>query len=364
MANVATQQPDGLLLSEPTMFRNKFINGGMSIDQRGNGAGVTITSSTFMADRWYSINSSGGGTLTGSIVANTSTSNSKAVRLTATAAATSVSGSNYWHGINQAIEGFNVADLVGKDVTISFKFKAAISGTYPVAIRGAGTTNSYVTTIAYTGAGTTQSFTITLNLQSSSFTEVGNGLGLAFTVGFVNTSTYQTSTLNAWQAGNKLSTTSDTNWWGTNGNYIEIGDVQLERGITATPYETKMYSTELELCRRYYYRMNSSDANGTAFRFAAGPVTTSTAGQGVIILPVPMRVIPTISTTGTAANYAVYNGVAITACNAVPTLDAAGCSFESITINATVASGLTAGQGCAIIANSNNTAFLAFSSEL
>jgi hypothetical protein len=124
---------------------------------------------------------------------------------------------------------------------------------------------------------------------------VGSGAGLYLTIGFVNTASFQTATLNAWQAGGKFSTTSDVTWWLTNGNYIEAGDIQLEQGIIATPFEVRPYGTELSLCYRYFYRTVTPVQSAGASASAANWVMTF-----VEFFPVPMRT-DTPSEVGTPA---------------------------------------------------------------
>jgi hypothetical protein len=74
-----------------------------------------------------------------------------------------------------------------------------------------------------------------------------------------------------------------------------------------------------------------------------------------------MRTAPTsIDVTGTAADYEVRHQNTVTACSAVPTLlDAAS---NSVTIRMTVASGLTAGQGCQ--GRTTTSGFIGWSAEL
>ena len=75
-----------------------------------------------------------------------------------------------------------------------------------------------------------------------------------------------------------------------------------------------------------------------------------------------MRIAPTsIEQSGTAADYSVRHGVSITNCSAVPSFYVA--STNSGTVQLTVASGLTAGQGSNLRAVTTS-GFLAWSTEL
>jgi hypothetical protein len=80
-------------------------------------------------------------------------------------------------------------------------------------------------------------------------------------------------------------------------------------------------------------------------------------------LPVEMRTTPSLTTTGTASNYSIYSANVITACSAVPSINATSNKLTAH-MNWTVASGLTAGRAAQCVANANNTAYLLFTAEL
>jgi hypothetical protein len=74
-----------------------------------------------------------------------------------------------------------------------------------------------------------------------------------------------------------------------------------------------------------------------------------------------MRAIPSVETTGTAANYVVrYTGSSV-ALTAVPSLEVANA--QQIRFACTVASGLTAGQGVALV-GIDSTIYLGLNAEL
>lgn len=99
--------------------------------------------------------------------------------------------------------------------------------------------------------------------------------------------------------GNFISVRFDTN----NGENVvlDIANVQLELGSTATDFEHRSYGEELALCQRYYY--TNKDASEGYFR--SGYVGSSATGnRESLMLPVTMRAIPTIATVNT---YALLN---------------------------------------------------------
>jgi hypothetical protein len=139
------------------------------------------------------------------------------------------------------------------------------------------------------------------------------------------------------------------------------GFVQLEAGPVATPFRRNANSLQGELaaCQRYYYRITADVLNS---RFGNGHNLTTTVGSILTFFPVTMRIPPTaLEQTGTAANYEVQHANTAAICNAVPSFVTANTT-NAIT-NLTVASGLTAGQGC----NgrfATTTAFLGWGAEL
>ena len=104
---------------------------------------------------------------------------------------------------------------------------------------------------------------------------------------------------------------------------------------------------------------------GIASTFAIGLNDSTTSAVGTTFFPVTMRTAPSaLEQTGTAGDYRVRNTAATsTTCSAVPVIAAAGTTSYSVVTSFTVASGLTAGQGCFLQAV-NSTAYLGWSAEL
>lgn len=344
---------DNVTFQEATAFRNRIINGDFNIWQRA----TSQTSSGYGSmDRWFNEH-----------LGSTKTTSRQTFTLGQTdvpgnpvyfarTVVSSVGGVANYVSKKQSIEG--VHNFAGQSVTLSFWAKADASKNIAVEFaQGFGTGGSPsatvnsigVTTLALTS--TWKKFTVNVSIPSIS----GKTLG---------TNGDDCLVLNMWfDAGSNYN--ARTNTLGQQSGTFDISRVQLEQGIVATPFEVRPIGKELDLCKRYYYRLTSATANGTAFRFGNGNNVTANAGQITINLPVSLRATPTsLETTGVPANYSVYAAGATSPCNAALVLDTAGCSPEAVTITAPVAGTLTAGHGCALIANTNNTAFLGFNAEL
>ena len=129
-----------------------------------------------------------------------------------------------------------------------------------------------------------------------------------------------------------------------------IGNVQLEPGTVATPFERQLYNAQLAQCQRYFAQFGGSSTNDNV---GAGQAIAAGAAQISIRFPVPMRTNPTLDTF-TASNWSVLNGSAsLVACTAIA-LAGGQTSVYGTQLSITVASGLTAGQGSSLLANTVN----------
>jgi hypothetical protein len=345
-------------------FRNRILNGDMRLDQRNAGASVTPTAdSTYTLDRWvarlgasskFSVQQNAG-----AVTPPTGFSNYLGV--TSLAATTVASGDYY--GIQQSIEGFNVADLgwgtaSAQSVTLSFQVRSSLTGTFSGALKNSGFNRSYPFTFTISSANTWETKTITIAGDTSGTWLSNNGIGIQVIFNLGYGSTYL-GTAGAWAASNLGGATGSVNVVGTNGATWYVTGVQLEAGSVASPFERRDYGRELMMCQRYYYRQSAS----TAFAFFLNGFNNSTTRQfGIFAFPQVMRSAPTLETTGTASNYQILYSGSNAACTGI-SLDGQTTAFSAFII-ADVASGLTAGQGSILRANNTTSAYLGYSAEL
>ena len=341
-------------------FKNRIINGGMVIDQRNAGASVALTSAAkFITDRFAVRTVTGtGNTAIQSTTATTGFVNSLLVTI-GTGASPAANENNY---ILQSIEGFNIADLGwgtanAKTVTLSFQVRSSLTGTFGGALRNSAGDRSYPYTYTISSANTWTPVSVTIAGDTSGtwLTNNGEGIGVFFDLG--TGSTFQ-GTAGAWAATDYRAATGCVKLVSTSSANIYITGVQLEKGSTATSFDFRDYGRELIMCQRYALMIK----NGTTSidRFGLGSTVNATAVQMLIQHPVAFRATPTLTTTGTAADYQVYS-TAVTACNAAPTLGE-GSQFNS-RINFITAGGLTGGQ-VSQCSGANTNAYLLFSAEL
>lgn len=279
-------------------FKNRVINGNLNIDQINGLGGVTVAKggTGWVVDRFGFTNIRTNGTTMACTVNSNSLSGYgkfNSVRLTNTSAGTTAASDDIQ--IYHPIEGNNIADLafgtgVASTITISFLFKASATGTYSVTVQNA--TRSYVTTITVNTANTWEYKTITVTGDTSGTWNSDNTLGMYLIFNCGCGTTFQTATLNTWQTGNYRSTSSSVKISATTGAFIEIAQVQLEKGSTATPFEVRPYGTELTLCLRYYQKYTALRMGG----YSQNPPYTPIAQS--FPYTVWMRAAPTATVSG------------------------------------------------------------------
>ncbi len=346
-----------------TGFKNRIINGAMVIDQRNNGAALTpIASNNFIVDRFIFSGSQAskffGGQNYNSVTPPIGFKNYAGVQCST---AYTVLAADIFRILHR-IEGFNAADFAwgsvnAQPVTLSFNVYSSLTGTFGGSLANSGSSRTYPFSYTVPVANTWTQVNLTIPGETTGTWLTNNGIGVEVNFGLGVGSTYSGAAGN-WSGTNYFSTTGAVSVVGTQFATFYITGVQLEKGSVATGFDYRSYGTELALCQRYYYK----NLAGNGARFAPSYNYATTGAQGFVGFPVTMRIAPTaLEQSGTAADYAINYLLSSTACNAVPIFVAA--SSITGTINMTVASGLTAGQGSNLSAASAN-GYLAWSAEL
>lgn len=293
-----------------TAFVNRIINGDMRIDQRNNGASVTLTNSQYAIDRWRSEVSAGTGgaySVQRSTVAPAGFNNSALI--TVTTADTSIASTDYYD-FQQFIEGFNVADLgwgtaSAQTVTLSFWVRSSLTGTFSGSVGNGAANRSYVFSYSISAANTWEQKTVTIpgDTAGTWLTDSSRGLCLTFDLG--NGSAYTQASAGAWVATYAAGLTSAVKLISTVGATFYITGVQLEAGTVATPFERRDYGRELMMCQRYYcktFAPETAPAQNAGNNGAIGFISQAAQPWDAMWkFPVEMRVQPTIVTYSTNA---------------------------------------------------------------
>ena len=347
-------------------MRNRIINGGMMIDQRNAGASITVsTDFTYCVDRF---NGSRGGSTNNFTMQQSTTAPAgfKNSLLYTMGTGVSVGTTNY-AVTAQAIEGLNVADLMlgsasSAAFTLSFWVRSSVTGTFGVVFRNSASNASYCSTYTITSANTFEYKTVTVpaGAINSGTWLTTNGIGMNVIWDLGVGSAYSAAANQLTTGGNYFGVTGTTKLSETTGATFYITGVQLEAGTTATPFEQRLYGTELYLCQRYFWPFIFGDSAGQT----PGPVgwgESTTTILTPVQFPQTMRSAPSISTTNAAADFRVRYGGASIACNAVPS----GVNINTMAcwLFGYVSSGITVNSIYALSGNNSNVK-LNFSAEL
>jgi len=343
-------------------FKNRLINGDMRIDQRNAGASITPTNGQFSADRWLNeLSAASKYTIQQSTTAPAGFTNS----LLVTSSSAYTVGASEVFNIHQRIEGLNVADLAwgtasAAAVTLSFKARSSLTGTFGGAIQNDGNNRSYPFTFSISSANTWEDKTVTIPGDTSGtwLTTNGIGLRLRFSLGAGST---VSGTAGAWAGSDFRSATGAVSVVGTNGATFAVTGVQLEKGSTATSFDYRPYGTELALCQRYFQIYQSVGLQDTV---AMGNAENTTRGYFLLSLPVSMRSAP--ACTLTATNFSMRGTTSFVACTSGSMGGTGGLSNSFIAgeFNCGSAHGAPAGGCVKLSANSVSASTILISSEL
>ena len=341
------------------MFRNRIINGDMRINQRAFTT-ATLSSSTrlFTTDRMFVNTAALTGTFTAAVNSLSSSDApflangiQSSLRVTNTA-----NGTYNWIEPGQFIEGYNIQDFNwgtqnGSQVTMSFWFKtnAATGSVINAMIRNVSNSSNYATTFTINTSGAWQRCSATIPAPPiGSVWNTTDGQGIQLFIGGHHTAT--PATANVWSAINTTFTTTSTNILGTTGNYVEFTGVQLEKGTIATPFEFRPYAVELQLCQRYFYSQTLSTTTSSGFLcMGMGYIGSSQQAHCSIILPVLMRVPPTITSIVSGTGYIAVDQFGIR--SAMVTISSSvfnSASIGCIACNGTGITNFTSGTGVSL----------------
>ena len=345
-------------------FKNRIINGAMVIDQRNAGASVSITnSSPYTVDRWLGFATQSSKFTVqqnaGSVTPPTGFTN----YLGCTSLSAYSVGASETFNIQHKIEGFNTADLMwgtanAKTITLSFWVRSSLTGTFGGVLRNGAVDRRYPFSYTISSADTWEQKSITIagDTTGTWLTNNDTGINLLFSIG---TGSSLSGTAGAWTASSVNSVTGAVSVVGTSGATFYITGVQLEVGSTATSFDYRPFTTELQLAQRYYQQIGGNSFGGNPLYPIIGNGFAFSTTQADIFVPlkVTMRTTPTITSSTTAIQI-------VATVYAVTSVGDVGSTFNTVFLRISTAGTFTAGQGGEWLGNNSTASYAAFSAEL
>jgi hypothetical protein len=247
-----TQVQPGMLASDSqyTGFKNRIINGAMVISQRGTSFTPVDNVATYTLDRWAYGQASGTlPTISQSTIVPSTANFINSILVTSGTGSTPT-----YAQLAQRIEGLNMYDFswgnsAAQTVTLSFWVRSSVTGTFAVSFRNSAADRSYIATYTINSANTYEQKSLTVVGDTSGTWLTNNGIGTYLVWDLKGSGS---GTAGAWTATGNVSTSGSTGIIGTTNATFYITGVQLEKGSTATSFDSRPFSTELLLCQRYY----------------------------------------------------------------------------------------------------------------
>ena len=310
--------PDGSVFNTVLSLgnRNRVINGDFKIDQRSGGANVAVSTGTaaYYIDRWVwntTTNTASKGYTglnQGSI--SSPTGFFSYYGWTTTAVPSTLNSGDYLF-LSQKIEGYFARDLGwgqtwARNATLSFWTRSSNAGVYSGFIRNNPTFDQSLSFTYNIPSANTWTY-VSIPVQGSTTGTWGGGNGVGIELGFAlwNGSIYAPASSNTWTNGNYTGANSlalSGNVLTTVGSTMQWTGVQIEPGNVPTPYEYKHYTTELQLCQRYYYATANTNVSGTIKDWMWITYTSNGDTRGRVSHPTTMRVAPSITFNTTSWN--------------------------------------------------------------
>ena len=286
-------------------FRNIVINGDMSINQRV-ASSVTVNSGSlqYPVDRIAGRGTSSAGvfTLEQSTTAPDNFTNS--VKATVTTNATPGTNDTYrfvHHIEGNYVKNLNWGSASAKTVTLSFKVRSSVTGTFGGAIINGGYDRFYNFSYIIGSADTWTDVSVTIPGDTSGTWPTDKTLGIRLSLS-LGAGSGEVGSTGSWGTATYEGATGQTNLIETNGATWYITGLQFEIGDTATPFEFLPIDVNQTRCERYYQKSyDTSTAPGTGTengkRSTGGHQGSTTTGyiEGDVTFTVRMRTAPTIT---------------------------------------------------------------------
>lgn len=316
------------LVSQPT-YRNLFFNGGMECNILQQAAATTTN--LYFVDGVVTVN-----TTTARLTSQQESTTSFpgynfCVLSTVTTAGAPAAGDQHAHAIPfegtfMRKLGFGAAGA--SSLVVQFQVRCSITGTFAVAFRNAAANRSYVTTFTVNAANTTETKTFVIPGDTTGTWPATASLWGYLTIGMAVGSTFQTSTLNAWQAGNFIGSTGQTQLTSTNGATFRITALDVSPGTTVTAPEILPLDLVIPRAQRYF-EMTYSYGNAPGTATADGQIRAWALNTSTLITMNPTNKVQKV---GAPAGTAIYQPVTGTLSNVRRVTDGSSVAITGVTM--------------------------------
>ena len=356
------QQVPASGLSDNRPFKNLVINGGMKIAQRATSATTVVNGAYQTVDRMKLYNSSDGAYTTAQTALSltdqaTTGGQTHALDIQCTTADTSIGAAQYAF-IYHLVEAQNCQHLKfgtssAVDLTIQFYVKSNLTGTTCGFVAKEDTTYCQAPfEFTINSANTWEKKVVTIPANaviqaSSSIINNDNGPGIGIGFNLLLGGNFDNGTNLTWETGGaSYATTNVLNFLSSTDNDFFITGVQLEVGSSASDFEHLPIDVNLQRCQRYLYKIQTGTQDYGSF--GAGHCANATSCLTNIHFQPQMCKAPTLATTGTAANYSIYNGSSgVDACSSIPALNGGSTTTTAARLEFISSGNLTGGSGTA-----------------
>jgi hypothetical protein len=269
-----------------TGFKNRLFNGAMGIFQR-NTTLSTNNSQGYSVDRMWGFSGLNTAATYSQISSTGLAGFPFAIRCQRTAGNTGTN--NVFMG--QIVESNNLQDLQGQSVTVSFWARAGANYS---------PTSSVLNVYLRTGTVADQGLNTLISPGWTGAVQQSSGVTLTTSWQFFSRTFSVASNVQELSAFFEAVTTGTA---GAN-DFYDITGFQLEKGSTATSFDYRPYTTELQLCQRYFQRVG--DGGNSFAVLGVGRFASSTVVSIRFPWSVPMRTTP--SGSFNTATYVFWEG--------------------------------------------------------
>ncbi len=351
--------------------RNLIINGAMQVAQRGTSS---TTSGLETVDRFLNTFGTAAVTQTqdSTVPSGEGFSHSYKQECTTASSATSAFFAIAYNVEAQDIRnsGWDYTSS-NSSVTLSFYARSSVAGTYMASLRTDDGTAYNIASQYTLEANTWKRVILTFPGNSNLTINNDTGIGLkVFPMLELGSDYTAGSSFDAWAAHSSGTQSPDANilFHDTANATFFITGIQLEVGEQATPFEHRSFGDEYNRCLRYTYvpRNDSTDA-GDGTTIATGYCQTGPIGVYFTEFPVPMRDIPSLTTTSTASSIEqAYHNASATSHNVSDMTYVASISGNQKACFTVASASFSGGEGAHLRYSTGNIAdnIIVFSAEL